>query len=133
MISFLLSILALILGYYLYGGFIERIFGVNPESETPALRLSDGVDFVPLPTWKIFLIQFLNIAGLGPIFGAIAGAMYASPGRPPPVRGPCWNITWAWSWKGLRNCSPFRGTSRRTPISRKGALPMALPRPTSTW
>jgi carbon starvation protein CstA len=76
MISFLLSILALILGYYLYGRIIERIFGVNPERETPALRLSDGVDFVPLPTWKVFLIQFLNIAGLGPIFGAIAGAMF---------------------------------------------------------
>ena len=76
MISFLLSIVILILGYFLYGKFIEKIFGVNTERETPAVRLSDGVDFVPLPTWKIFLIQFLNIAGLGPIFGAIAGAMF---------------------------------------------------------
>ncbi len=76
MISLILSILALILGYYLYGSFLERIFGVNNDSETPANRLADGVDFVVLPNWKVFLIQFLNIAGLGPIFGAIAGAMY---------------------------------------------------------
>jgi carbon starvation protein CstA len=76
MISFLLSIAALILGYFLYGKFIEKIFGANPERETPAVRLRDDVDFVPLPTWRIFLIQFLNIAGLGPIFGAIAGAMF---------------------------------------------------------
>ncbi len=76
MISFLLSIVVLILGYFLYGKFIEKIFGIDPERETPAIRLRDDVDFVPLPTWKIFLIQFLNIAGLGPIFGAIAGAMF---------------------------------------------------------
>jgi len=76
MISFLLSIFVLILGYFIYGKFIEKIFGVQPERETPAMRLSDGIDFVPLPTWRIFLIQFLNIAGLGPIFGAIAGAMF---------------------------------------------------------
>ncbi len=76
MISLLLSILALILGYYLYGTFLEKIFGINKDAVTPATRLADGVDFVILPNWKIFLIQFLNIAGLGPIFGAIAGAMY---------------------------------------------------------
>ena len=55
---------------------MEKIFGVQEARETPAIRLRDDVDFVPLPTWKIFLIQFLNIAGLGPIFGAIAGAMF---------------------------------------------------------
>jgi len=76
MISFLLSIAVLILGYFIYGKFIEKIFGVQPERETPAIRLRDDIDFVPLPAWRIFLIQFLNIAGLGPIFGAIAGAMF---------------------------------------------------------
>jgi|TARA_R110000744_G_scaffold249264_4_gene365548 carbon starvation protein CstA len=76
MISFLLSIGALILGYFTYGKFMERIFGVDKDRETPAVRLRDDVDFMTLPTWKVFLIQFLNIAGLGPIFGAIAGAMF---------------------------------------------------------
>lgn len=76
MISFLISIVVLILGYFIYGKVVENIFGVEPQRETPAVRLRDDVDFVPLPTWKIFLIQFLNIAGLGPIFGAIAGAMF---------------------------------------------------------
>lgn len=76
MISFLISIVVLILGYFIYGKLVENIFGVEPKRETPAVRLRDDVDFVPLPTWKIFLIQFLNIAGLGPIFGAIAGAMF---------------------------------------------------------
>tara|TARA_R110000868_G_scaffold2277_12_gene17067 strand:+ start:8781 stop:10220 length:1440 start_codon:yes stop_codon:yes gene_type:complete len=76
MISFLLSIGALILGYFTYGKFVERIFGVDKNRETPAVRLRDDVDFMTLPTWKVFLIQFLNIAGLGPIFGAIAGAMF---------------------------------------------------------
>ncbi len=76
MISFITSIVVLILGYFLYGKFVEKVFGVEKDRETPAIRLQDDVDFVPLPTWKIFLIQFLNIAGLGPIFGAIAGAMF---------------------------------------------------------
>ena len=76
MISFIVSIFTLILGYFFYGKFIERIFKIKPDNETPALRLKDGIDFLPLPTWKVFLIQFLNIAGLGPIFGAIAGAMF---------------------------------------------------------
>ena len=76
MISFLLSIGALILGYFTYGKLMERIFGVDKDRETPAVRLRDDVDFMTLPTWKVFLIQFLNIAGLGPIFGAIAGAMF---------------------------------------------------------
>jgi carbon starvation protein CstA len=76
MISFVLSIGALVLGYFTYGKFMERIFGVDKDSETPAIRLRDEVDFMTLPTWKVFLIQFLNIAGLGPIFGAIAGAMF---------------------------------------------------------
>lgn len=76
MISFILSIVALIVAYFTYGKFIEKVFGVQKERETPAIRLRDDIDYMPLPTWRIFLIQFLNIAGLGPIFGAIAGAMF---------------------------------------------------------
>lgn len=76
MISFILSIIALVVGYFIYGKVTEKLFGADDNIETPAVRLEDGVDFVPMPGWKIFLIQFLNIAGLGPIFGAIAGAMW---------------------------------------------------------
>ncbi len=76
MISFIASIIALIIGYFVYGKFVEKVFGIDSKRETPAIRLNDDVDFIPLPTWKVFLIQFLNIAGLGPIFGAIAGAMF---------------------------------------------------------
>ncbi|WP_047245466.1 carbon starvation CstA family protein [Maribacter thermophilus] len=76
MVSFLISIVVLILGYFIYGRLVENIFVINKNHETPAVRLRDDVDFIPLPTWRIFLIQFLNIAGLGPIFGAIAGAMF---------------------------------------------------------
>ncbi|WP_298841762.1 carbon starvation CstA family protein [Clostridium sp.] len=76
MVSFLLSIIALIVGYFIYGTIVEKAFGADEKIKTPAIRLADGVDFVEMPGWKIFLIQFLNIAGLGPIFGAIAGAMW---------------------------------------------------------
>lgn len=76
MISFFLSLIALIVGYFIYGYIVEKFFGADETKETPAVRLEDGVDFVPMPIWKIFLIQFLNIAGLGPIFGAIAGALW---------------------------------------------------------
>ncbi|MDG1729615.1 MAG: carbon starvation CstA family protein [Algibacter sp.] len=76
MISFLACIAILILGYFIYGNYIERKFGADPNRTTPAISKQDGVDFVPLPLSKIFLIQFLNIAGLGPIFGAIAGALW---------------------------------------------------------
>ncbi len=76
MISFLLSIVALIVGYFVYGKIVEKAFGADENLKTPAIRLEDGVDYVPMPAWKIFLIQFLNIAGLGPIFGAISGALW---------------------------------------------------------
>ncbi len=76
MITFLVSILLLIAGYFVYGKFVARFLEVNPERKTPAYELEDGVDFSPMPTWKVFVIQFLNIAGLGPIFGAIMGAAY---------------------------------------------------------
>jgi carbon starvation protein CstA len=74
--TFLGSILALILGFVFYGQFMERFFGADDSNPTPAIKQADGVDFSPMPTWKVFTIQFLNIAGLGPIFGAILGAMY---------------------------------------------------------
>lgn len=76
MVSFLLSIIALVLGYFIYSKFVDKAFGADENIKTPAVRLSDGVDFVVLPPWKIFMIQLLNIAGLGPIFGAIAGALW---------------------------------------------------------
>lgn len=72
----MISILALVLGYILYGRIIERIMGPEPERKTPAYEKGDGVDFVPMPSWKVFMIQFLNIAGTGPIFGAIMGAKF---------------------------------------------------------
>ena len=76
MISFIISVFVLILGYFLYGKIISRICGQDSNRITPVNRMADGVDYVKLPTWKIFLIQFLNIAGLGPIFGAIMGVMF---------------------------------------------------------
>lgn len=76
MVTFIVCISCLILGYFLYGSFVERFFGADPEKSTPAFALEDGVDFKPMATWKVFVIQFLNIAGLGPIFGAILGAAY---------------------------------------------------------
>lgn len=76
MYTFIIAILALISGYVFYGRFIERFFGADKHKETPAYRLRDDVDYIPMPRWKVFVIEFLNIAGLGPIFGAILGAMY---------------------------------------------------------
>ncbi|WP_288280731.1 carbon starvation CstA family protein [uncultured Prevotella sp.] len=75
MITFVLSLAALVLGYFLYGRFVERVFGPD-DRPTPAIAKADGVDFMVLPSWKIFMIQFLNIAGTGPIFGAIMGAKF---------------------------------------------------------
>ena len=76
MISFLISLLALIVGYFTYGKFVEKVFGIDENRKTPAVRLADGVDYVEIDWKRAFLIQFLNIAGLGPIFGAIAGALW---------------------------------------------------------
>jgi carbon starvation protein CstA len=75
MITFVVSLVALVLGYMLYGKFVERVFGPD-DRPTPAVEKADGVDFLVLPNWKIFMIQFLNIAGTGPIFGAIMGAKF---------------------------------------------------------
>ena len=75
MISLVLSFAVLIIGYLVYGRVVEEVFGPD-DRETAAYRRQDGVDFVPLPTWKAFLVQLLNIAGTGPIFGALMGACF---------------------------------------------------------
>jgi carbon starvation protein CstA len=75
MISFLISLVALVIGYIVYGHFIEKVFAPD-DRVTPAVSKADGIDYIALPTWKVFMIQFLNIAGTGPIFGAIMGAKF---------------------------------------------------------
>lgn len=76
MLQFLISLAVLIGGYFIYGLLMEKVVALDPARPMPAYTKRDGVDFLPLPTWKVFLIQFLNIAGLGPIFGAIMGVMF---------------------------------------------------------
>ena len=76
MITFLVCLTLLVGAYFVYGGYLEKLVKIDPAAETPCKRLYDGVDYVPLPRWRIFLIQLLNIAGLGPIFGAVLGAAY---------------------------------------------------------
>ena len=75
MLSFILSVIALIIGYMVYGRVAERVFGPD-DRETPAIRKADKIDYIVLPPWRIFMIQFLNIAGTGPIFGAIMGMWF---------------------------------------------------------
>lgn len=76
MVSFYISLVLLVAGYFVYGKFVEKVFGASADRKTPAVEHPDGVDYIALPGWKIFMIQFLNIAGLGPIFGAIMGAKF---------------------------------------------------------
>lgn len=76
MITFLVCLTVLLIGYFVYGKYVERVFKPDFNRKTPAIELQDGVDYIPMPTWKILMIQFLNIAGLGPIFGAIMGAKF---------------------------------------------------------
>ena len=76
MVTFIISLVALIAAYFLYGGLMARIAGVDPKADVPSKTMYDGVDYIPMPRWRIFLIQLLNIAGTGPIFGAILGACY---------------------------------------------------------
>ncbi|MDE7408530.1 MAG: carbon starvation protein A, partial [Muribaculaceae bacterium] len=76
MTSFIIALATLILGYFIYGGLVERVFRTDSSRPTPAITMADGIDYVEMPTWKVYLIQFLNIAGVGPIFGAIMGIMY---------------------------------------------------------
>ena len=76
MITFLVCIGILVLGYFTYGSYVSKTVGFDDAIQTPANRLNDGVDYMPMPWHKVFLIQFLNIAGTGPIFGAISGALF---------------------------------------------------------
>ncbi|NVC92593.1 carbon starvation protein A [Vibrio natriegens] len=76
MMWFLTCVAALIGGYFIYGAFVEKIFGINEKRQTPAHTKADGVDYVPMSTKKVYLVQLLNIAGVGPIFGPIMGALY---------------------------------------------------------
>lgn len=76
MITFAVCILLLIAGYFIYGKLVARHLDVDPSRKTPAYAQQDGIDYMPMSTWRVFVIQFLNIAGLGPIFGAILGAAY---------------------------------------------------------
>lgn len=78
MITFFIALAVLIVGYLIYGTIIEKLFGADPKRETPAVTMADGVDYVPMKPWRIFLIQFLNIAGVGPIIGAIMGAQFGT-------------------------------------------------------
>ena len=75
MITFFISFVAFVLGYLLYGKLVSKVFAPD-DRKTPAVVINDGIDYVPMPNWKIFMIQFLNIAGTGPIFGAIMGAKF---------------------------------------------------------
>lgn len=76
MITFIICVLVLVLGYRFYAKYLEKVMEIDPNRQTPAYAMKDNVDYVPMPWWKVLLIQFLNIAGLGPIYGAIAGAMW---------------------------------------------------------
>ncbi len=76
MTSFIIALAVLVGGYFIYGLLMEKVFGVDSKRATPAYTMRDDVDYMPMPTWKVFLIQFLNIAGLGPIFGAVMGIMF---------------------------------------------------------
>lgn len=76
MYSFIGALVILVLGYFTYGKYVEKVFGVDESRPTPAISMPDGVDYVPLGTFKSLFIQFLNVVGTGPIFGAILGAMF---------------------------------------------------------
>ena len=76
MITFLLCLTALVVAYFTYGKYLEKVCGIDATNPVPSKSMYDGVDYIPMPQWKIFMIQLLNIAGLGPIFGALLGAAY---------------------------------------------------------
>ena len=76
MITFFSCLALLIASYFIYGKFLDKLTDIDENAQVPLDRLRDGVDYMPLPRWRIFLIQLLNIAGTGPIFGAILGACY---------------------------------------------------------
>ena len=76
MASFIISLVVLLAGYFIYGTFVEKVFGVDERRTMPCDTHRDGIDFTPMPTWKVYTVQFLNIAGTGPIFGALMGILY---------------------------------------------------------
>ncbi len=76
MVTFCIALVCLVLGYFIYGCFVEKVFGVSPDRRTPCYTMQDGADYIPMPTWKVYTVQFLNIAGTGPIFGAMMGVLY---------------------------------------------------------
>ena len=76
MITFIICLVLLVVAYFTYGKYLEKVCKIDTKAEVPSSRLYDGVDYVPMPRWRTFLIQLLNIAGTGPIFGAILGACY---------------------------------------------------------
>ena len=76
MVTFLICFVVLVASYFVYGGYLQRVYGVDKSRQVPSDTMYDGVDYVPMPLWKTLLIQLLNIAGLGPIFGAVLGAVY---------------------------------------------------------
>lgn len=75
MISFVVCLVVLVVGYFIYGRFVDNVLGPD-DRDTPAVTINDGVDYVVMPQWKLFLVELLNIAGLGPIFGAMQGALW---------------------------------------------------------
>ena len=75
MISFVVCLVVLVVGYFTYGRFVDNVLGPD-DRDTPAVTINDGVDYVVMPQWKLFLVELLNIAGLGPIFGAMQGALW---------------------------------------------------------
>ena len=76
MSTFVLALAILVAGYFIYGSFVERVFGPDAGRRTPCYTNADGADYIPMPTWKVYTVQFLNIAGTGPIFGALMGILY---------------------------------------------------------
>ncbi|HOB99858.1 MAG TPA: carbon starvation CstA family protein, partial [Verrucomicrobiota bacterium] len=76
MIAFVTGLVLLVGGYFFYGRVVTATVRPDPNRLTPAIALADGVDYVPMPTWRVYLIQLLNIAGLGPVFGPILGALW---------------------------------------------------------
>lgn len=76
MYSFVISLILLVAGYFAYGTFVERVFRPDEARKTPCYTNTDGADYIPMPTWKVYTVQFLNIAGTGPIFGALMGILY---------------------------------------------------------
>ena len=88
-VYFLLAVAGLIVGYIIYGSIVAKIFGADENRPTPAKTMADGVDYVEMPMWKVWLIQLLNIAGVGPVFGPILGALSGFHATQSPLMSRC--------------------------------------------